>query len=72
MPGFVVLGARASYRLFDQLELFARAENLLDQEYETFGVLADPSAVLQGEHDPRFLSPGAPLGVWLGVALTGP
>ena len=72
VPGFVVLGARASYQLLDQLELFAQAENLLDNEYETFGVIADPSQVLPDDHDPRFLSPGAPLGVWVGVALSGP
>jgi outer membrane cobalamin receptor len=71
IDGYVLLGARASYDLLDELQLFIEAENLLDAEYETFGVVADPSEVLPGTSDPRFLSPGAPLGVWVGVVVHG-
>jgi outer membrane receptor protein involved in Fe transport len=72
VPGFVLLGAHASYQPLPQLTLHVHAQNLLDSDYETFGVIADPSEVLPGTSDPRFLSPGAPLGVWAGVTLEGP
>ena len=45
--------------------LFARAENLLDEEYETFGTRGEN--VFADERVERFLSPGAPLGGWFGV-----
>ena len=40
LGGYVLLNAAASYRLSDQVEVFVRAENLLNQSYEevyTFG-----------------------------------
>ena len=63
--------AFTTYDLFDALQLFAKAENLVDAEYETFGVLGDPSEVLPGTSDPRFLSPGPPFGFWAGIVLHG-
>jgi outer membrane receptor protein involved in Fe transport len=65
--GYVILNAQASYRLLPQLRLFVRAQNLLNRKFETFGVLANPAEVLPGATDPRFLGPGAPLGVWAGI-----
>ena len=67
VPGYGVLNARVGYQLFDTLQLVVNAQNLLDNDYETFGVVADPSEVLPGMSDPRFLSPGAPLGIWAGI-----
>jgi iron complex outermembrane recepter protein len=69
VPGYAVFEAYASYAPFEALEVFVKAQNLLDTEYETFGVLADPSEVLEGTSDPRFLGPGAPFGIWAGVVL---
>jgi len=69
--GYAIAGAFTSYQLLEQLQLFVKAENLFDAEYETFGLLADPSEVLEGTSDPRFQGPGAPFGVWAGVELKG-
>jgi outer membrane receptor protein involved in Fe transport len=71
LNGHAVASAMTSYQLFEELQLFVKAENLFDAEYETFGLLADPSEVLDDASDPRFLGPGAPLGVWAGVAISG-
>jgi len=71
VTGFATLDAEASYEPLEGLFVFVQARNLFDAEYETFGVVADPSEVLPGYSTPRFLSPGAPLGVWAGVRLTG-
>jgi iron complex outermembrane receptor protein len=69
VPGYATLGAYTSYQLLDQLQVFLKGQNLLDTEYETFGVLADPSEVLPGTRDPRFVGPGAPLAVFAGLVL---
>jgi iron complex outermembrane recepter protein len=71
VDGYVILGARASYQLLEPLQLFIKAENLLDAEYDTFGIVADPSEVLADTSDPRFLGPGAPIGLWIGIAVQG-
>jgi outer membrane receptor protein involved in Fe transport len=72
LDGFVTLNAHASYDLFDAVRLLLKAQNLLNTEYETFGVIADPSEVLPRASVPRFVSPGPPLGVWLGVEVHEP
>ncbi|HMI92222.1 MAG TPA: TonB-dependent receptor, partial [Polyangiales bacterium] len=69
VDGYAVLNAQTSYQLFDSLQLFIKVQNLLDTDYETFGLLGNPSEVLEGTSDPRFLGPGAPLGVWGGIEL---
>ena len=43
-------------------------DNVLDREYETFGLFGDAEDVLGPEFDDsRFLSPAAPRAAWLGV-----
>jgi outer membrane receptor protein involved in Fe transport len=62
---------RASYAPTERLELFVTIDNLLDREYETFGLFGEPDDVLGGEfEDPRFVSPGAPRAAWLGVRVS--
>jgi outer membrane receptor protein involved in Fe transport len=73
--GFVVFNAQAAYAVGDWIELFARVENLLDTEYETFGVLGEtgnetPVYELPGGiTNPRFLSPGQPFAAYVGLRL---
>jgi iron complex outermembrane receptor protein len=69
LDGYAVLNARTSYDLFDQLQLVVKFQNLLNSEYQTFGVVADPSEVLPQYSDPRFQSPGPPFGVWAGIVV---
>ena len=66
-----MFGAFTSYQVLEPLKLFVKAENVFDADYETFGLLGEPGDVLSGASDPRFLGPGAPLGVWAGVELRG-
>lgn len=68
---FAVLNLRGEYRVTKHLALFARIENIFDTDYETFGLLGEPTAVLgPAFDDPRFLSPGAERGGWIGVRLS--
>ncbi len=62
--GFAVLNARASYRV-GPLELFGRVENVLGTRYETFGIFGEADEL--GFENPRFLSPGAPRTVLIGI-----
>jgi iron complex outermembrane receptor protein len=47
--------------------LFARVENVFDEDYETFGLLGEPAEIFEEFADPRFLGAGPPLGVWVGA-----
>ena len=70
VEGYGLLNLRSSYQASDNVVVFLRVDNLLDTEYETFGVLAEIEIELDeapGASDPRFVSPGAPRGVFAGV-----
>ena len=68
--GFAVMNLRATYRVSDQITVFARVNNLLDSEYESFGLLGeDPTEVLDfiSNDRPYFLGAGAPRAGWIGA-----
>jgi len=64
---YALLNLRAAWNLNDNVILFARVENALDERYETFGLLGQPGEVFQGFSDPRFLGAGPPRGAWVGA-----
>lgn len=64
---YTVLNLRTEYRLGDRASLFARIENALDEEYETFGLLGEPDEVFPEFENPRFYGAGPPRGAWVGV-----
>jgi outer membrane receptor protein involved in Fe transport len=66
---YAVLNLRAEFRFSDWFMVFARVENVFDEEYETFGLLGEPAEVFQDFEDPRFLGAGPPLGAWVGVRI---
>ena len=69
LAGYGIVNLRSAYRVSDRFELFLTAYNLLDREYETFGVLAEVELELDeapGADDPRFVSPGAPRSAFAG------
>jgi outer membrane receptor protein involved in Fe transport len=65
--GYAVLNLRGAWHVSDNVMLFARVENVLDQDYETFGVLGQPGEVFAQFTDPRFLGAGPPRGAWVGA-----
>ena len=70
VDGYGLLNLRSSYQATDRVVLFLRVDNLLDREYETFGVLAEIEIELDeapGAADPLFVSPGAPRSAFAGV-----
>lgn len=64
LSGFAVAGVHASWRR-GPVELWLRVSNLFDAEYETFGIYGDADEL--GFDDPRFLSPGAPRSLLIGL-----
>ena len=80
LPGYHPLSLRTSYRLKNQIELFANVQNLFDERYATFGLFSDPSGVgapgvpaNAGSNGPgvdnRFQSPGMPRAYFGGVKI---
>jgi outer membrane receptor protein involved in Fe transport len=71
LDGYTAVDAGASYAIRERILVSARLSNLLDAEYETFGLIGEADDVLGDDfEDPRFLSPAAPIGLWLGVEIS--
>jgi outer membrane receptor protein involved in Fe transport len=64
-----LLNLHGEYRFSDALSAYVRVENVLDEKYETFGLLGEPDEVFEDFEDPRFYGAGPPRGIWLGVRL---
>jgi len=70
LAGYVVVNARAGYRVRDPLSLVVLVDNVFDARTSTFGVVGNARDVLGPTYaGPRFVGPGAPRGVWFGVEL---
>ncbi|MBI4006801.1 MAG: TonB-dependent receptor [Gammaproteobacteria bacterium] len=71
IDGYAVVNIRGSYQYNQYVSFFARINNLLDSDYETFGLLGDPEEVLgPAFDDPRFLAPGAPISGFIGITIS--
>lgn len=66
---YAILNLRGEFRVSDWLTVFARIENVFDEDYETFGLLGEPEEIFPEFEDARFLGAGPPLGAWLGVRI---
>ena len=65
---YAVLNLRGDYRVRDGVTMFVNIDNLLDEDYETFGLFGEADEVLGDEfEDSRFFSPAAPRAAWVGV-----
>jgi iron complex outermembrane recepter protein len=68
LPGYWLVNLHASYQVSKQVEAFALVQNLFNRRYYTFGTFFDPTQVpFLGLTDPRTLSPGAPLALYVGL-----
>jgi outer membrane receptor protein involved in Fe transport len=66
---YAIFNLRAEFRFGSSLSVYARIENVFDEEYETFGLLGEPDEVIAGFENPRFLGAGPPVGAWVGVRI---
>ena len=77
VPGFAVVNLDAHYRFASGWEWFAKADNVFNRRYSTFGVLGQNVFTGPGQtfdasgaswRNEQFRSLGAPRGIWLGVS----
>ena len=70
LDGYGIANLRSTYRFTPNLEMFVRVENVFDQDYSTFGILAELEVHMTeapNAEDPRFLGPGAPRSGFAGI-----
>ena len=72
VSGYAVVNLRGRYRINERLELFAKVENLLDEEYESFGLLGEEPGevevpVIEDMTIPIFLGAGPPRAGFIGI-----
>ncbi len=74
IAGYTIFNLDGRYQITDQLQVFARINNLFNRQYQTAGVLGENfftgpnfSYNLAGAQPSMFVSPGAPFGIWVGV-----
>jgi iron complex outermembrane recepter protein len=72
VSGYGVVNLRGRYRINQRLEIFAKLENLLDEEYESFGLLGEEPGevevpVLEDMTIPIFLGAGSPRAGFIGI-----
>jgi outer membrane receptor protein involved in Fe transport len=73
--GYQVVNLTTRYLIGKQWQVFARIDNVLDEEYSTAGILAENSFDASGAfipdtslwEDETFYAPGAPRAFWVGV-----
>jgi len=74
VPGYAIVNLDARWRFARNFELFANVNNLFDVRYQNFGILGanffrGPGNTFAPDNvaPEAFRTPGAPLGVWLGI-----
>lgn len=68
---YQVVNLHGDYRISRYVAIFAAVNNIFDSEYESFGLLGEADEVLEDyeEDQPRFLSPGEPRSISIGIRL---
>jgi outer membrane receptor protein involved in Fe transport len=73
LDGYGIANFRSVYRVSDNIEIFARIDNLFNNKYATFGVLAELEVFMSevpDAQDPRFVSPGTSRSGFVGLRIT--
>jgi outer membrane receptor protein involved in Fe transport len=76
VPGYAVFNLHASYQIDKNFQVYARADNVLDNRYATYGTFFDTGAVPNFANggapftDPRSLSPSRPRAFYTGLKVT--
>ena len=72
VSGYTTVSMRARYNINERLEVFAKIDNLLDRDYESFGLLGEEPGelevpIIEDLTNPVFLGAGAPRAAFLGL-----
>ncbi|MCI5106898.1 MAG: TonB-dependent receptor, partial [Pseudomonadales bacterium] len=74
VDGWSVINLRGRYRVNEQFEIFAQIQNVLDEDYETFGLLGEEPGevevpIIEDLSVPVFLGAAAPRAGFVGLRL---
>ncbi len=68
---YKVVNLHGRYKVTDNLQFFAKVDNLFDSEYNTFGLYGEPDEAPGLDlEDPRFVGASSPRAGWIGFKLT--
>jgi outer membrane receptor protein involved in Fe transport len=76
LPSYAVFNLHASYQINKTFQIYARADNIFDNRYATYGTFFDTSAVPNFANngaaftDPRSISPARPRALYAGLKAT--
>jgi outer membrane receptor protein involved in Fe transport len=71
LGSYTVVNLHSRYKLNDNVEFFAKVDNLFDREYETFGLYGEPDEAPGLDlENPRFVGAGAPRAGWIGIKVS--
>jgi outer membrane receptor protein involved in Fe transport len=75
LPSYAVFNLHASYQVDKHVQLYARADNVFDNRYATYGTFFDTTALPNfatgnAFTDPRSLSPARPRALYAGMKIT--
>ena len=76
LASYAVFNLHASYQIDKTFQIYARADNILDNRYATYGTFFDTAAVPNFANggasftDPRSVSPARPRAVYVGLRAT--
>jgi iron complex outermembrane receptor protein len=70
LPAYFTLALHTSYKILNNVEIYARGENVLDRRYYLYGTFFDTTQLYQAFSDPRSVTPAQPLSVYGGVRVT--
>jgi outer membrane receptor protein involved in Fe transport len=76
LPSYAVFNLHASYQINKNIQIYARADNIFDNRYATYGTFFDTTAVPNFANggapftDPRSLSPALPRAFYTGLKVT--
>ena len=76
LPGYAVFNLHASYQIDKNFQIYARADNIFDNRYATYGTFFDTGAVPNFANggapftDPQSLSPARPRALYAGMRIT--
>jgi outer membrane receptor protein involved in Fe transport len=76
LPAYAVFNLHASYQITKQVQLYARANNIFDNRYATYGTFFETDALPNFANggapftDPRSLSPAQPRALYAGMKVT--
>jgi outer membrane receptor protein involved in Fe transport len=71
LPGYAVFNLHTSYQIDKTFQIYARADNIFDNRYASYGTFFDIGAIPSaGFTDPRSLSPARPRAFYAGLKAT--